>query len=108
MATKRTTTKKSAPKKAAPQFVAVERKASKRGRKAIDKPGMDALVSAWSTLEVGATIVLPDNSGDADHAKVTLDRYHFRKRAEKAGLEPGRDYTIESHDEFGATITKLA
>lgn len=86
----------------------VERKPSKRGRKPLDKPGMDAMLKAWKKFRVGETRVLPDNSGSSSHASVTLDRYHFGKRAKAAGLTPGVDYTIESDEDHGATITRLA
>lgn len=90
------------------EFVEVERKVTKRGRKAIDKPGMKALVGAWSKFKVGSTIVLPDGPASADHAEVSLSRHHFRKYAEAAGLKAGTDYSIESHPEYGATITRLS
>lgn len=101
--------KKAAAKKAAaPKFVQVERKASKRGRKSVEKAGMKAMVEAWATLEVGATYPLPDYSDGNDHAKLTLARHHFKKYASSADLRAGVDYTIEGHDEYGATVTRLA
>ena len=87
-------------------FVPVERKESRKGRKPAEKPGMDLLISNWANFPVGVTIALPDASGTDDHAKVTLDRHHFKVRAGRIGLIPGQDYTIEAHPDFGATITR--
>lgn len=99
-----------AARKNAPKFevVEVERKVSKRGRKAIAKPGMIALVENWKKVKPGTTIVLPDFvPGDDPHAALTLARHHFKKYAVPAGLSAGVDYTIEGHDDHGATITRL-
>lgn len=99
-----------APRKKAetPKFVEVERKASKRGRKALVKPGMIALVENWGKIKVNQTIILPDFvPGEDLHAAVTLARHHFNKYANPANLKAGVDFCIESHDEFGATITRL-
>lgn len=87
----------------------VERKASRKGRKALAKPGMLALVNAWDKFGVGETRILPDFEGDGEnHADLTLARYHFREKAAKsANLKAGVDYTIEGHPEHGATITRL-
>lgn len=84
----------------------VERKKSKRGRPVKEMPGMDALAANWAQLEIGATYPLPNHEGDDSHSDVTLSRYHFRKRANQVGIVPGQDYTIEAHEEFGATITR--
>lgn len=95
-------------KAAKPEFVEVERKVSRRGRKAIDKPGMRAMVESWSRIKVGSTVILPDFvPGEDLHSAVTLARHHFKKYANEAGLAAGIDFTIESHDEYGATITRL-
>lgn len=98
-------TSKAAAKKSL--FVPVERPASKRGRKAVEKPNMEALVGSWQDFPIGTTIVLPDGSGDSSHAKVTLDRHHFGKYAKKSGLSAGDDYTIEASEQHGAVITRL-
>lgn len=87
-------------------IVKVERKQSKRGRPTKAMPGMDALAANWESLEVGATYPLPNHEGDDSHSDVTLSRYHFKKRAVQVGLTPGEDYSIESHDVYGATITR--
>lgn len=84
----------------------VQKKKSKRGRPAKQMPGMDMLIANWDRLEIGEAYPLPDHEGDDSHPKVTLSRYHFRTRAEKVGLIPGEDFTIESHPDCGATITR--
>lgn len=89
-------------------FSPVERKATKRGRKAIEKPGMKALVENWSRFKVGSTIVLPDFEGKPEHAEVSLARHHFAKYAKEAGLKAGTNYSIETHPDHGATITRLS
>lgn len=97
-----------ATRKAAPKLVEVERKVSKRGRKSIDKPGMRALVEGWAKMtKPGKTYPLPDFDGENEHSALTLARHHFKKYAVPAGLAAGVDYTIEGHDEYGATITRL-
>ena len=87
--------------------VKVERKKSKRGRPVREMPGMDDMIQNWDQYEVEGTYPLPDHEGNDSHSDVTLSRYHFRKRANKIGLVPGQDFTIESHPDCGATITKL-
>lgn len=84
----------------------VERKESKRGRKVKEFPGMMAMVANWERLDVDGTYPLPDFEGRNYHPDLALARHHFKKYASKVNLRPGVDYTIEGHDEFGATITK--
>lgn len=84
----------------------VQRPKSNKGRKALDKPELEAFAEAFAKLlKSGDTRLVPGTEGMTEHSDLTLARYHLKRIFAKHGIDKDQYETFAHPDGLG--IEKL-
>lgn len=86
----------------------VQRPKSKRGRKALAKPELEAFAEAFvKLLKTGDTRMVPGTESLVEHKDLTLARYHLKRIFEKHGIDKDQ-YETFAAEPAGLGIEKIS